>query len=76
MATPKKAGTPSLPSLGQSQLNLEAAARELRSAQRAFQAASIRLQNADEGHMVAMATLNADMMAVKSSTKVIPLHAQ
>lgn len=64
------------PSLGVAQEQLEASSRELRSAQKAYRNASERLVTAEEAQNNALATLNATLFAVKSDTKVIPLHAQ
>lgn len=64
------------PTLGTAQLNLEAATKEKKLAQKAFQLAAARLQKAEEEHEVAFATLNASMFAVKSANKVISLHSQ
>lgn len=64
------------PSLGVAQEQLEASSRELRSAQKAYRSASERLATAEEAQNNALATLNATLFAVKSDTKVIPLHAQ
>jgi len=75
MSTPKKAPT-GLPSLGQSQVNLENATKEIKAAQKNFQSAAIRLHNAEESYQTAMTTLNADIQALKSSARVVPLNAQ
>jgi len=65
-----------LPSLGQSQLTLEAAAQEVRSAQKAYQAAATRLQTAEESMTNAMVAFNASLTAVKMATRITPLNAQ
>lgn len=72
-AKPAKA---QLPSLGAAQVALESAAREMRSAQKAYRNISDRLAAAEESHSNAVATLNATLFAVKSDNKVISLHSQ
>lgn len=65
-----------LPSLGEAQVSLEQASREMRSAQKAYRAISDRLAAAEEAHSNAVATLNATLFAVKSDNKVISLQSQ
>lgn len=64
------------PQLGSSQLNLEAATKELRASQKAFKVAQQRLTQAEEGYLNAKATVSADYAAVMANTKVIPLSSQ
>ncbi|BCG50214.1 hypothetical protein [Ralstonia phage RP13] len=63
-------GTTAIPSLGKSQVVLENAAKELRAAQKVFEQAQSRLQLAEEGYDTALVTLQKDVDALKSSTRV------
>ncbi len=64
------------PALGVAQQDLEAATKEYKLAQKAFQLAAARLQKAEEAHTTAFTVLNATLYTVKSSAKVSSLHSQ
>jgi hypothetical protein len=75
MKKPVKYGaTPTL--LGQAQGNLEAAAKELRSAQSAFEKAASRMVLAEELHQKATTDMANAFHTVKTSNKVVPLSAR
>lgn len=60
-------------SLGQAQVALETATRELKAAQDAMQKAIIRLQLAEEGHSNATTNLVAEFNTVRGQCKVTAL---
>lgn len=65
-----------MPSLGTVQQDLEAATKEYKAAQKAFQLAAARLQKAEDGHLTALTVLNTTLYTVKSAAKVSSLHSQ
>lgn len=71
-----KPSQPQAPALGVAQQDLEAATKEYKLSQKAFQLAAARLQKAEEAHTTAFTALNATMFAIKASAKVSSLHSQ
>ena len=71
-----KTSQPPAPSLGVAQQDLEAATKEYKLAQKAFQLAAARLQKAEDSHLTAITVLNTTLYTVKSAAKVLSLHSQ
>ena len=61
-------------SLGTAQANLELAAKELRSAQKAYMAAAARLASAEESQTSSLIALTNEVNTLKNSCKVKSLY--